>query len=179
MILWLLTGPAGSGKTAAAGLLEKLLPRSRRIAFADAVKDDVAAIYGVKRHMCDTQEGKRIRITTADGPKTIRDLLIEHAEQEKAKTGNPGVWAALVALRIEAHPEVEHWILHDWRFLAERDTLRDCFPAAIRVPLRIRRSSVTPSAHHTEHELDGVTMETVSNSGTMEDLMEALQAIVW
>ena len=178
MILWLLTGNAGSGKSAAAAALEARLPRSRRIAFADAVKDDVAAIYGLKRHMCDTQDGKRTRITTAEGPKTIRDLLIEHGEQEKVRTGNPGVWAALVALQMEAAPQIDHWIVHDWRFHAERETLRDCFPRATIVTLRIQRPGVPYTNHHTERELDDVEMETVSNSGTIEELREALQAKV-
>ena len=178
MILWLLTGYAGSGKSAAAVALHRSLPNSRCIAFADAVKDDVAATYGLKRHMCDTQDGKRTRITTAEGSKTIRDLLIEHAEQEKAATGNPGVWAALVALQMEAAPHVDHWIVHDWRFHAERETLRSCFPQATIVTLRIQRHGVAPTAHRTEHELDDLEMETVRNSGTIEELREALRAKV-
>jgi hypothetical protein len=176
MILWLLTGYAGSGKSAAAVALQARLPRSRCIAFADAVKDYVAATYGLKRHMCDTQDGKRTRLSTTEGPKTIRDLLIEHAEREKVTTGNPGVWAALVAQQIEAAPEVEHWIVHDWRFHAERETLRNCFPHATIVTLRIQRPDVTPTAHRTEHDLDDVEIETVRNSGTIEELRETLQA---
>lgn len=176
MFIWLLTGHAGSGKTTAAAVLNRALPNSRRIAFADAVKDDVAATYGLKRHMCDTQDGKRTRLSTPEGPKTIRDLIIEHAEQEKVRTGNPGVWAALVALSMEAAQGVDHWIVHDWRFHAEKETLQACFPQAILVPLRIQRPSVVPSAHRTEHELDDVGMEIVSNTGMLEELTETLQS---
>ncbi len=164
--IWLISGYAGSGKDTTADMLENLIGPTIcvRDSFAGAVKDEVAAMYDFDRAYLDTAEGKARRIRLADGThKTVRELLIEHAESTKVSTGDPAVWAK----RLQA-PVAPHWILSDWRFLDELFALRMRFPHAAIYTLRVQRPGVEIMDTRTEHELDGfVTQYTIENSGSL------------
>ena len=176
MNIWLLAGYAGSGKTTAAAYFQSYLPNSRMTAFASRVKDDVAKQYGFERSMLDTQEGKSSYIPGTK--KTVRDCLIEYAADHKESTNNPGIWALYVKEEMEQSPEVSHWILHDWRYLAEYIVLQS-IPNARLHTVRVKKSSVKPLESASEHELDSTNTEYVlENHGSMTDLREAVRHII-
>jgi hypothetical protein len=181
MLIILLSGYAGSGKTTACGLLTEILkPRVSIAAFADAVKDEVAAMYGFDRRLCDTPAGKKSVIVTDSDRKTVRDLLIEHSAAMKFTHGNSGYWADIVADRIRESSNTDStWILHDWRYKREIQALRVAFPDARLVTIRIVRPDVTPLTDPSEHDLDGFPMDHVlMNDGDRGALSEKLRAIV-
>jgi hypothetical protein len=161
MHIWFLHGYAGSGKDTTADLMKVLLGPSVHISsFASAVKDEVAQLYGLERPLLDTQEGKQSYV----GNKTVRDLLIEHAESAKQTSGNPAIWASRI---MPPPPETLHWIFSDWRFMSELTTIRERFPDADIHTVRIVRPSVKPMTSHTEHELDEYPCKYVmENSGS-------------
>ena len=162
MHIWFLSGYAGSGKDTVAAMMSEILDSARN-GFADAVKDEVAAMYDLVRDTMDTQAGKARTLLFADGTKhTVRDLLIQHAQTTKLSEG-PAVWAH----RIQA-PNKTHWILSDWRFLAEYEAIKARFPEAHLHTVRIRRPSVQPLDTYTEHELDTFTFDyTIENRDSL------------
>ncbi len=171
--IWLFSGYAGSGKDTAAQLLVPLLGDSNATigSFAGAVKDEVATLYGIPRHLLDSQQGKA---QFHESGLTYRQLLIEHAEGEKKRTQNPSIWAT----RIQA-PPTSHWILSDWRFLDELLHIRFRFPKAAIHTVRITRPSVHPSNSYTEHELDSAIFDTVlDNSGSLLHLTKQIQMML-
>jgi hypothetical protein len=171
MHIWLLSGYAGSGKDTVAAMMLEM--GAHRNGFADAVKDEVAAMYELSRESLDTQEGKTRVLALADGTrKTVRDLLIAHAETTKATEG-PAVWAN----RIQA-PNTDHWILSDWRFLAEYESMKARFPEAQIHTVRIHRPSVTTLTTYTEHELDTFAFDyTIENSASLLYLRSQVLAL--
>jgi hypothetical protein len=184
--IWMFCGYAGSGKTAAANLLRSLLdPHSTyTIAFADAVKDDVATLYNLPRPMFDTQEGKASIVKTPDSERTARELLIEYSLKMKLAQGYD-VWAKKVAHNIHNKVEtccrIKHVIIHDWRFIAEIDTIICEFPQPkfILHTIRIERPSVKSMHIPSEHEIDTYTTEiTLTNEGTIDDLNQKVCKLI-
>ncbi len=171
--IWLFAGYAGSGKDTAAQLLVHLLGESQATigSFAGAVKDEVATLCAIPRHLLDSQEGKaRIHVSGM----TYRQLLIQHAEEEKKRTQNPAIWA----MRVQA-PPTTHWVLSDWRFLDELLHIRFRFPKAAIHTVRIMRPSVHPSNSYTEHELDTAMFDTIlDNSGSLLHLSTQIQMML-
>lgn len=88
-----------------------------RVAFADALKDEVAEIYGIDRASLDTQEGKE---TLFDDTRTARDLLISHGKQRRQE--DPNYWTKKVVDQIRNYEKV---VITDWRFPHEYDVI--CF----------------------------------------------------
>jgi hypothetical protein len=178
-------GYAGSGKTYAASQIQSILdPGPKTIfltAFADAVKDDVAALYNLPRTLFDTQEGKASRVKTPDGERTARDLLITYSRAMKDAYGE-SVWAEEVVYRIRfvmKHRNIKHIIIHDLRFMSEIETMKREFASSPHIVLhtiRIVRPSVQSLPIPSEHDLD--TYETdicIENSGTLDELNAKLQ----
>lgn len=169
--IWLLRGYAGSGKDTAATILARLT-NGTISSFASAVKDEVAMMYEFKREVLDTQEGKQRYVHFANGTsKTLRDLLIEHGQGQKQRNKDPQYWAK----RLQA-PPTTHWILSDWRFVAEKECLEYRFPEATFHTVHIQRDSIQAMATETEHELDGQPCQFVwPNNGTLQDLEHVVQ----
>lgn len=176
MEIWLLAGYAGSGKTTAGKILSELLPCSETTAFAKEVKNQVSDIYRFPREWADTQEGKATYIENKQ--KTVRQLLVEHSAWIKRISDSPGIWAEYVCTEIRSNLSIRHWILHDWRYTTEYETLRNAFPTARIRTLRIE-SHVVPSSCPSEHELDTTDVEyVVKNLGTKEELYIQLKSLL-
>jgi hypothetical protein len=185
--IWMFSGYAGSGKSCAASLLCSLLDPSKTFitAFADAVKDDVAHMYKLTRNMFDTQEGKASLVNTPDGEKTARELLIDYSLAMKEAYGE-GVWAEEVVRRIQAEmcrKHIEHIVIHDWRYVAEIETLEREFSISsaefIIHTIRIQRSCVRSMPIPSEHNIDSYPVQhCISNNGSLDDLKAALGALI-
>jgi len=167
-MIWLFTGYAGSGKTTTAEYFKSKMPSARLTAFAKRVKDEVSVHYNLDRTLLDTQEGKATFLEHEG--KTVRDLLIAHSAQHKEETKHPGIWAYYVKEEMFEHPDVEHWILHDWRYIAELETLQAYQSVCT---IRIVNPRIQSSTSPSEHELDGFPTDvTIRNDGTLEDLYQ-------
>ena len=170
--VWLIAGYTGTGKTTAAHLLAKNLPNARLTAFANQVKDEVATLYGLDRSLLDTQEGKA-RIYA--GITTYRDLLIAHSADMKRISSNPAIWAEHVKQEILQSPEIENWVVHDWRYKAEYECLASFQDIHLHI-FRIRTKAPPPiEAQVSEHELDTFPIETIVwNTGSIQELEQNL-----
>ena len=162
----LLSGWAGSGKDAAALLLEEM--NFIRLAFADMLKVEVAAATGIP---LDTFHDHRLKDIPIAG-KTPRQLLIEHAAA--ARASDPDLYTRLVINRINP---IHNYVISDWRYPREEELLTAAFGQNV-LRVRINRS-VTPMDDPTEHALDDATVDRViQNDGSISDLRAALRTIV-
>lgn len=184
--IWMFSGYAGSGKSCAASLLCSALDPTKTFitAFADAVKDDVAALYKLPRSMFDTQEGKASIINTPDGDKTGRELLIDYSLAMKEAYGE-AVWAEEVVRRILAETErrpIEHVVIHDWRYVTEIETMNNEFGDYDNFELhtiRIQRACISSMPIPSEHNIDTYPVHhSISNNGTIDELRAAVGALI-
>ena len=179
MNIYLLAGYAGSGKSCAGALLQSMLPNSACLAFATQIKDDVAHVYNIPRHLFDTQEGKQSTVTVSHGTFTLRELLIEYSQHGKDVTNDDAIWAKGVVDEIRKTPTVMNWIIHDWRYTYEYTTLRDAFPQALIHRIRIHRPSVIPQHIPSEQSLENYPVDqTVWNTRDIKELTFELRRII-
>jgi hypothetical protein len=177
MVIYMIAGHAGSGKSTAGDILMTLCGAgAQRRAFGDAVKDDVSQMYSVPRNLLDTQDGKRMMWATPDGEKTLRTLLIEHSAAMKVEYENDGYWADKVVESI--NPEFPT-IIHDWRYGIEYERIKARFQQETIITIRIVRNAVIPLDDPSEHNLDEFYMTyTINNDESVTDLTDVLRAIV-
>jgi hypothetical protein len=163
----LLSGWAGSGKDAAALLLEEM--NFIRLAFADGLKAEVAAATGIP---LDTFHDHRLKDTLLPGGKTPRQLLIEHAATIRAT--DPDVYTRRVMSNINL---LHNYVISDWRYPREEELLTTAFGQNV-MRIRINRSIVQMD-DPTEHALDDATFDRViQNDGSISELRDTLRAIV-
>ena len=174
----MLSGWARSGKDAAATLLEEEF-HFTRVAFADVLKSDVATRTGLP--LTDfTTAAKDMPLqepcTLYPYAKTPRDILLMHALI--VRTGNPNIYSEHIAEVIKTDLN-GRWVVSDWRYRAEYETLRSNIQGVRILRVRIERPGVVPSVDPSEHDLDTEPMDIVlHNSGTISDLRSALRAIL-
>jgi hypothetical protein len=177
-LIVLLSGWARSGKDTAAALLIDEVDFIR-VAFADALKEDVAQLVG--SHIlasCHTASKDKplVEIVDAAFPdgQTLRDLLIERAAAVRAT--EPDTYARIVAAAIGTSGR---YVITDWRYHNEYDVLRKTLPSAIILRVRIVRSTVIPLSEPSEHDLDGAHVDAVvQNDGSISDLRDKIKAVV-
>jgi hypothetical protein len=176
----MLSGWAGSGKDAAAALLIEEMGFTR-LAFADALKVDVAHKTGYPLHYFQTalkDEPLPAPCSLYPAARTPRDILLQHALIERAKDYD--IYAKHVAAEIEAHEqEGQHrFVISDWRYRNEYAILAGLATTGNRVVIRARieRPGVRPSQDPSEHDLahEHFTL-TIHNSGTISELRESLR----
>jgi hypothetical protein len=175
----LLTGYAGSGKTTAGEILMKLLDNygPKSAAFGDCVKEESALLYDFPLDLAYSQEGKRTVVNTVKGQKTVRQILIDYSLEMKQIHGND-IWAIKMIDKMFQFPEHYIWIIHDWRFIEELETIKRSFYIKI-ITIRILRHDIVALDTPSEHQLDDCeTDHTVINDGTLEDLKEKLKTII-
>jgi len=175
MIIYLISGYAGSGKSTVAGQIQSLLPKSERTAFAKAVKDFVSERYAIERYRFDTQEGKQTVVESAHAIFTVRELLILHAESLKRKNGED-VWAKAVVSEIQSKPDIQNWIVEDWRFPNEYTVLLNAFPEATIHRIRIVNTNVKPF-NSAENAMDAQSVDHVLDNTTY-DCKDAISRLV-
>ena len=169
----LLSGYARSGKDSVANLLEEE-HGYRRFAFADALKEMVAAHTGIPVSMFHSQQ-KDTAISSIS-PKTYRDLLIEIADQKRAV--DPDIFSRIVGTQI-IESGSDRVVISDWRYRREESFLRSFLDPAIYQIRRARvvRATVKPSETPIEHDLDGEPIDIViPNNGSISDLRDAIHS---
>ena len=175
MIIYLISGYAGAGKSTVAQQIQSLLSNSERTAFAKAVKDFVSERYGIERYRFDTQEGKQTIVESTHGIFTVRDLLILHAESLKRKNGED-VWANAVASEIQSKPPILNWIIEDWRFPIEYTVLQNAFPDAKIHRIRVLNNNIK-SYNKDETRLDSEPVDSILDN-TTHDCNDAISKLV-
>jgi len=169
----LLSGYARSGKDSVANLLEEEYGY-RRFAFADALKDMVAATTGISVTLFHSVQKDTPIGTLGFEGKTYRDLLIEIADQKRAI--DPDVFSRVVATQIIAS-DAARVVISDWRYKREESFLRSTLDPALYqiVKGRVVRSTVIPSSAPIEHDLDGEPMDLVIlNDGSLSSLRDSI-----
>ena len=175
-LLVMISGWARVGKDAAASLMTDEMG-FRRLAFADALKEDVAAATGLPVdifHLATKDKSLETPCKAYPTAKTPRDLLLQHALAARAK--NPDVYAAQVAEKI-IDEGLNRIVISDWRYKREYDYLHREFPEFQILRLRICRRGVSGSPDPSEHDLDGESMDAViQNNGGISELRDHLKA---
>jgi hypothetical protein len=173
----LLSGWAGSGKDTAAALLVDELA-FERVAFADALKADVATRTGIPLavfHSARKNEPLDAPNAAFPGARTPRDCLIAHATAMRAD--NPDIYAAIVAAHIGANGG--RYVISDWRFPNECAALCRHLEGATILRVRIVRPGMLPMADSTEHELDDAAFDAViQNGGSISELRDRIKTTV-
>lgn len=179
MIIFAFLGYAGHGKTTAAAYLDDYCTQNgttRFIAFGDAVKEEASLRYGFDRILCDTQEGKIKYIDTDMGYKTVRETLVLHSTTRKKLEGDD-YWAKKVIQKItQADPDFA--VIHDLRFKAEYQALKEAFPKDLIVTIRIVNPKAPISDCPSEHDMDDFQpIHTIQNDSTVSILYSRLSQI--
>jgi len=163
----LLSGWAGSGKDAAAILLMEEMSFDR-LAFADALKEEVSRISGLPLHLFFDRALKDTPIGDTDV--TPRQLLLQHALIIRAT--DPDIYARKIAAMCGSRT-----VISDWRYRREYEYMANQGFTVIRV--RITRASVRPSDDPSEHDLDNEPFDAViANDGSVSDLRDSLKAAI-
>jgi len=178
MLIYLISGYAGSGKDAAGRVFERL--GFRRYGFADALKIESAKNHGYDYALTQTVQGKAtlVRSTKTHRTAPVRTFLIEDSAKAKQTHADEGYWAKLVADQIEKETP-KFVVITDWRYNSEYSTLRARFPQAKLVRIRVVRPSVQPSPDPSEHNLDSSPVDfTIHNNSTLSILSEQCYQII-
>lgn len=180
-IILFLSGWAGSGKDAAAALLVEEM-QFTRLAFADSLKEDVAAATGIPLstfHSATKNQTLASPVPRYPTAHTYRDLLLQHAAAVREL--DPDTFARRVGDHIDTllpiHPRI---VISDWRFPNEYTHLRARFGTRVNlVCMRIERPGLVPSTDPCEHYLDETPMDRViTNDSSISDLRDQLKHAV-
>jgi hypothetical protein len=185
----LLSGWKGSGKDVMAKHLEKRYGY-RRLAFADALKDQVADRYGISRYQFDDPVGKEqpllnypvkpiLNTTDMDSHyklvytnksekyHTPRSLLI--LEAALARSIDDNIWARTIARNIAAN-NLSNIVISDWRYPNEHQLIKDSFPDHKVLSVRINRFDNTDAIDQSERSLDDHSFENIlSNESSIDN----------
>ena len=169
MIL-LLSGWSGAGKDTVADFLTQY--GFTKLAFADSLKEIVASEFQFPLEWTKTQEGKR---TTLPCGKSVRELLIKRGQEIRYEQKNLGYFAEQVAKKIHKGK----YVISDWRFIEELETLKIFCKAETILTMRITRKGQEESQVKdsiTEHDLDFFPFSyCLENPGTLDGLEKELQ----
>ena len=158
-----LSGKIGSGKDAVGKILVERFG-FERMAFADAVKDEVCAMHGFRRS--DLDDDNKESLVSHDGEKkTLRSILVSHAT--KRRDADENAWARIVVDRMRASPCRNGFVITDWRFPNELALVETAF-GNVRA-FRIVRSDA-PSLTYADVVPTAPGLAVVSNDGTLDDL---------
>lgn len=164
MKIVLVTGWVGSGKDTFANVLVKH-KGYRRFAFADPIKEQIAAEHNVPLELLHTQSGKQ---TVVNG-KTLRQHCIDLGESKRREDSEH--WGKQIAKQIK-ESRCEKVVISDWRLLPELFAIQKAFPDAFLVPIRMNRAAqyISSVPDLTEYSLLGFPFAfTIQNSGISEE----------
>lgn len=167
----MLSGWAGSGKDAAATLLCEEFG-FQRVAFADALKEDVAAATGIPIALFHDTATKDYPLEGA----TPRSLLIQHALNVRA--ADPDIYSRRIAELLCCAAGAQRTVISDWRYPREYEYLRATMPDAKILRVRIVRPTVPQRNTASEMALDGEPMDfVIHNDAGVAGLRDSLKGI--
>jgi hypothetical protein len=174
-IIVFLSGWAGSGKDTSAELLIEEMG-FHRVSFADSLKEAVAdstgfplRIFHDPRHKNDPLPVPHKKYPDC---KTYRDILIAEAAAQRAK--DPNIYVRTASKKIRSGGG--RIVITDWRYPNEYSFIKEAFPDATIITIRVDRQNVTPVADISEHLLDDYTFDVrIGNDGTITDLRYAIK----
>ncbi len=174
----LLSGWAGSGKDAVAAILVRD-HQFRRVAFADALKQDAATRTGIPLndfHTAAKNEPLKHPVPAFPTAHTPRDVILQLALQMRAE--NPDIYSDTVIAEM-AESDGDRFVVADWRYKREYARMREmCPPSAKILRVRIVRPGLIPSEDPSEHDLDTEPMDIVlDNDGSLDDLTKHVQCM--
>ena len=168
MTIILLSGWARSGKDVVASILVNKFG-FRRLAFADALKEEVAAETGLPLTLFHSDQKDTVIPSLS---KTPRQLLLEHALASRER--DPDIYSRKVAAVARSHDKI---VISDWRYQREYSFLRSAIPGTI-LCYRVTRKGVIPSLDPSEHDLDTQSMDAhITNDRSLEMLDAAVSEL--
>lgn len=120
-----LTGKAGSGKDTVAGHLVNTFPRQfRTVAFADAIRDGLKAIFGLtQQQLTDRVLKEQILESIGKSPRNLAQTLGTEWGREQV---NENLWVIIAGQRIKVYTDSGFDVLvTDVRFENEASWIRD------------------------------------------------------
>ena len=169
-ILVLLSGWSQSGKDSVAKILVESYT-FQRFAFADPIKEEVAAAHKIPLEWCHDQK-KKSELLGSTG-RTLREEIIRVAENER--NIDVGCWAKKLSVHLlrEIKRGKKKFVISDWRNLEELLTLQRMIPELHILPVRVVRPSqiVSPVPDKTEYNLIGFPFwKEILNESTLPKL---------
>ncbi len=164
MVVIGISGKKQSGKSTVASIITELVPKTRIVNFADAVKEEVATLC-------------KVSVSEIEAAKAFyRPLLQWWGTDFRRNKFGVNYWVnewEKRRLSLIPHPDVV--IAADVRFLNECLAIKDCGGYIIRV----HRNIPSNDTHISETELDGVAFNKyVDNNGTIEQLREEVKKLL-
>ena len=180
-------GLIGSGKGTVADILVEE-HGFKKLSFADALKDGVAAMFDWPRHLLegDTEESREWREqndpfwTQETGKEISPRLVLQLVGTECMRQGfYDGVWVSLVKKKLVRFPS-QNWVLPDTRFPNEINMIHSVGGTIWRVKRGadpdwfepLRENNIVPTdVHPSEYEwVRSEFDQVIENEGTFEDL---------
>lgn len=165
MILIALSGRKRSGKDTVCEILKTLAAPRRvaRVAFADALKEEVAALLGVTLEEIETHKAR------------YRGIL-QWWGTEWRRHDNDRYWLDKARQKIEAlRGSADIVVVTDARFPNEGDLIRSMGGRVV----RIERGSQSLDPHPSETAMDGYDFdEFIPNRGTLEELRQQVAGLI-
>lgn len=141
-----------------------------RLAFADLLKQQVSKTFNLNRASLETQSGKDALVCG----KTVRSLLIEHAQMRRKQNAN--YWIESVLSKLEKCG-CKRAVITDWRF--PNEYVRISEHANVQ-SWRIDRWGAPPLLDETEIALDSFPFDhRINNTGSVEELCAAVDRLVF
>lgn len=167
----MLSGWAGSGKDTVANIMVSDHGYTR-VAFADALKDDVHTSTGIPMQILHSPYMKMETLPfPIDGfpeAHTYRDVIIQHAARQRALDND--IYSRKVVDEIRAK-KTDRVVISDWRYQREYQVIRQAFPDANIRKVAIRNPAVSQMDIPSEHDLDEVVMDTfIHNNSSLSEL---------
>ena len=182
-----LAGLIGSGKGTVADILVEE-HNFKKISFADALKDGVAAMFGWDRDMLegDTEQSRAWREqpnkfwTEEMGKEISPRLVLQLVGTECMRQGfYDGIWVSLVKKQLIRFPN-DNWVIPDTRFPNEINMIHSVGGQIWRVKRGedpdwfepLRENNIIPTdVHPSEYEwVRSEFDQVIANEGTLEDL---------
>jgi dephospho-CoA kinase len=165
----MISGRSGSGKDTVGEILKK---NYTRLAFADELKKEVSKKYNIPIELMNSQEGKKTLIPGSE--KTVREILIEHGEEERKKDKN--VWIKKIISKIKKE---KNYIITDWRFKNEYEEIKKNYEKIITIRIERKKINKIENDRGSETELDNYKFDyIVKNDGTIEELKKMILKIL-
>lgn len=178
MRILILSGKSGSGKSTVANHLEANHGFTE-IAFADCLKSLVSLLFNVPVACLYDQEFKEKAIPGFENW-TYRTALQFIGTELFRKQFDDKIWVKILINEMRRCSAVKNWVISDARFGDEVSLLREAFPEANVLDMRMERPGL-PSVGLSGHESEKLEFESswiMSNHRSVDDLKIEIDGLV-